>query len=208
MKAIIIEDETLMAADLKAKLESLGRNIKVIAVISSVMEGIEWFSSHEEPDIVFSDIRLGDGQSFEIFRKIRLECPVVFTTAYDEYAIEAFRFNSIHYLLKPVRKDDLKEAVDKFEAIGRQSDLSALINQMLNRSEEPQTSFSTRLFIRRGEDIVPIDVDDISGINTEERVSTMYLKDGRNMVIDQSLKDLETMLNPTMFRRISRQWIV
>lgn len=208
MRIVIIEDEHLFAEDLADKLLSLDSSIEILTVLKSVRDGLDWFTFNKAPEIVFSDIRLEDGMSFEIFRQVEPGCPVVFVTAYDEYAIQAFKFNSLHYLMKPVSLDDLKEVLSKFEKYSQPSDLSRFLEMMSLSGAYPVRSTSSRIYIQRVDTIVPIETDNISAIRTEDKLVTIYLKDGGSMVSSLNMKELTSKLDPLLFKKITRQWTV
>jgi two-component SAPR family response regulator len=131
MKAVIVEDEMLAARNLQAILERLDKNLQVIAVLESVAETVEWFSSNHAPDVIFMDIHLADGSAFEIFNRIKIKCPVIFTTAYDEYALKAFKVNSIDYLLKPVDLNDVRNAMAKLEVMTAPLNINSVVDTLL-----------------------------------------------------------------------------
>ncbi len=208
MDVVIIEDELLFADDLKHKLESLGRNINVKAVLASISEGEEWFSLNPEPDILFSDIRLSDGLSFDLLRSRNIKCPVIFTTAYENYAIEAFEFNSIQYLLKPVKLQNLEEALNKSMKVSSIANISKILSSMDFSKADAYSATPQSFFITRGDSYYCIRMQDIAAIKSESRQSVIYLTSGQDILAEDSLKEIEQKLNPKFFKRISRQWII
>lgn len=208
MKIIIIEDEKPAARLLQRKLEKIG--LHVMTMLHSVEESILWFQENEHPDLIFLDIQLSDGLSFEIFEAVTINSAVIFTTAYDEYALRAFKLNSIDYLLKPIDEDDLQIAVEKFKARSQSiSNVSLdfeLIKKMLINPID--RIFKKRFTIKMGQQIKMISVDEIECFFSENKGTYLHTFDNRNYLIDNTLEQLETELNPEMFFRVSRKFIV
>ena len=179
----------------------------VLDILDSITTSVEWFKSHTEPDLVLSDIHLADGLSFEIFRQVNLSCPVIFTTAYDQYAIQAFKLNSIDYLLKPIKKTELAEALRKFNKLKPatpQFDLAHL-STLLGKQEK---EFLKRLVIRIGQQIKVVEIKDIAYFYIDEKIvfGVSFTKDRYPM--DLSLDQLEKQLDPERFFRINRGFII
>ena len=208
MDVVIIEDELLFAEDLKQKLESLNRDIQIKAVLTSISDGEEWFVLNPEPDIIFSDIQLSDGLAFDLLRSSHIKCPIIFTTAYDNYAIEAFEFNSIQYLLKPVKLKNLVDALDKSRQMSSFTGIDKVISAMEQIHALSDQSSSQTIFVTRGDSFYCINSQDIAAIKSESRQSIIYLRDGKDMLSGESLKEMEQKLNHKLFRKISRQWII
>jgi len=207
MKLLIIEDEPASAQRLKKLAEEIDPDISVLDILDSISASVEWFRSHTEPDLVLSDIHLADGLSFEIFKEVNLYCPVIFTTAFDQYAIQAFKLNSIDYLLKPIKKAELAEAIRKFKKIQHAAtgiDLSQL-SAMLGR---PEKDYLKRLMIRIGQQIKVAEVKDIAYFYIDEKIvfAVSFSKDRYPM--DLSLDQLEKQLDPQRFFRINRAFII
>jgi DNA-binding LytR/AlgR family response regulator len=207
MKLLIIEDEPASAQRLKKLTEEIEPGIEVLDMLDSITSSVEWFMSHSEPDLVLSDIHLADGLSFEIFRQVNLKCPVIFTTAFDQYAIQAFKVNSIDYLLKPIKKSELADAIKKFHLVKPDSpriDLSELA-AMLGKQEK---EYLKRIMIRLGQQIKVIEVKDIAYFYIDEKIvfSVSFNKDRYPM--DLSLDQLEKQLDPERFFRINRGFII
>jgi two-component system, LytTR family, response regulator LytT len=207
MKLLIIEDEPASAQRLKKLAEEIDPEITVLEILDSISTSVEWFRTHSEPDLVLSDIHLADGLSFEIFREVNISCPVIFTTAYDQYAIQAFKLNSIDYLLKPVKKTELADAIKKFKKIQSVApgfDLSQLTALLGNAGKE----FLRRLMVRIGQQIKVVEVKNIAYFYIDEKIvfGVSFSKDRYPM--DLSLDQLEKQLDPERFFRINRAFII
>ncbi len=204
---IIIEDEKPAARRLERMLNKL--NYQVEAKLHSVQEAIEYLSSHQHPDLIFLDIQLSDGISFEIFEHVEVKSAIIFTTAFDEYALRAFKMNSIDYLLKPIDEEELEAAISKykknFSASQQQikvDDLRQLLN--LNSSKEYKNRFTTQV----GQHLKLIDTSEIACFYSENKATYIHGFNGRNYLIEASLENLESELNPEKFFRINRKVIV
>lgn len=208
MKTIIVEDENLTAKRLEGQLKKYDPGIQVLAILPSVEETAEWLKTHPEPDLVFMDIHLEDDLAFKIFEQVQLKSPVIFTTAYDEYMIQAFKVNSIDYLLKPINYAELEHALEKYKNLKShfaQPNLEVLLQLM--GGQKPQ-DFKNRFMITVGTKIRSIEVDEIAYFYSEDKLTFMVTKDGQNLPIDFSLEKLTSLLNPRDFFRISRQFLV
>ncbi len=205
---LIIEDEEPAANRLKKMVTELEPDSNVLENIVSITSGIEWLKQNPMPDLIFSDIQLSDGLSFEIFKNVDVECPVIFITAYDQYAIEAFKVNSIDYLLKPVKKDDLQTALNKFKKLGTQEKPAMDITKVLEAFTTPKSDYKTRFIVRYGEHIKTIKIEDVAYFYTEDKINFLTTKEGRRYTIDYNLDALDNMLDPKTFFRINRQFII
>ena len=210
MKILLIEDEEPAAKRLQKMLKEIEPTATILETIVSVSSAIKWLKENEVPDLVISDIQLSDGLSFEIFKKVNAQCPVVFTTAYDQYAIEAFKVNSIDYILKPVKKDELAAAINKFKQLKNNAQPPALdINKLLQSfNAAPEANYKNRFIVRYGEHIKTINIQDVAYFYTEDKINFLTTKEGRRYTIDFNLDTLETMLNPKVYFRINRQYII
>ncbi|MEQ6167514.1 LytTR family DNA-binding domain-containing protein [Ekhidna sp. MALMAid0563] len=204
MNAIIIEDEELSANRLE-KLVSEHTSIEVFGTFYSVKTALNWLRENETPDLLFLDIQLGDGTGFDILNELSSYPRVIFTTAFDKYVLDAFRYNSVDYLLKPVKSEDLIAAVEKLKKVHVQSDISAAVDSL---RDHIKTGFKKKFLIKIGHKFQSIPVDDIAYFYSES--STTYLKTlkGDSLITDHSLDELQTMLNPEDFFRINRHMIV
>lgn len=207
MRILIIEDEDPAAKRLQKMLKEIEPGIIIADQIVSVSSAIKWFASNSTPDLIISDIQLSDGLSFEIFKTIDLACPIIFTTAYDQYAIEAFKVNSIDYLLKPIKKEDLEKAVSKFKKLSTTTP-AIDINKLLQSINPSGTEYKKRFVVRYGEHIKTIDIEEVVYFYTEDKVTFLCTKDGRRFVIDYNLDTLDSSLDPATFFRINRQYII
>ena len=205
---LIIEDEEPAANRLKKMVTELEPNANVLDNIVSVNSAITWFKQNPQPDLIFSDIQLSDGLSFEIFKNIEVQCPVIFITAYDQYAIDAFKVNSIDYLLKPIKKDDLETALNKFKKLTTTTAAPMDISKVLEVFNQPKTEYKTRFIVRYGEHIKTIKIEEVSYFYTEDKINFLTTNEGRRYTIDYNLDNLESMLNPKTFFRINRQFII
>ena len=210
MTTLIIEDEEPAYRRLQKMLKELEPENTLLNQIVSVSSAVKWFKENEEPDLVISDIQLSDGISFDIFKQVAIKCPIIFTTAYDQYAIEAFKVNSIDYLLKPVKKDELEKAVTKFKALTHTTAAPAIDINKLLQSLQPSTSndYKKRFVVRYGEHIKTIDIEEVVYFYTEDKATFLCTKDARRFVVDFNLDTLDSILDPKIFFRINRQYII
>lgn len=210
MNVLIIEDEPQAAQHLERMLQRMDVDIKVLAKLDSVKWALTWFNENKNPDLAFMDIQLGDGLSFDIFEKVQVNCPVIFTTAYDEYALKAFKVNSIDYLLKPIDKDELAAAIEKFKSLAyKEDDTHRLLSQIddVVRSISNK-KYKNRFLIRIGEKLKSLTIDEILYFYSYEKASFCHAIDGRNYLLDYSLEQLEALTNPEMFFRINRKYLI
>ncbi|WP_179336548.1 LytR/AlgR family response regulator transcription factor [Winogradskyella ludwigii] len=208
MNVIIIEDEKPSARRLQRMLKVL--DIDAETMLHSVEESIEWFQNNEHPDLIFLDIQLSDGLSFEIFEAIEIKSAVIFTTAYDEYALQAFKLNSIDYLLKPIDDDDLKIAVEKYKGrLPQQQSVTLDFNDIKNLLVNPiEREYKKRFSVKVGQHLKLINIEDIECIYSENKGTYAYTNEGRNYLLDVTLDQLEADLEPDVFFRISRKFYV
>lgn len=208
MKTIIIEDEKPAARLLQRKLGKM--NVIAETMLHSVAEAIEWFSQNSHPDLIFLDIQLSDGLSFEIFEKISIKSAVIFTTAYDEYALKAFKLNSIDYLLKPIDEEDLEIAVRKFrERLPVQQPVQIDFDQIRNMFSNPlEKAYKKRFTVKIGQQLKVISVDEVECFYSENKGTYLHTKDNRDYLVDSTLEVLETELDPNEFFRVSRKFII
>jgi two-component system response regulator LytT len=206
MKVLLLEDETLAADKIETTLLELQPEWQVVSRIKSISSAVEWLESNPHPDLIISDIRLLDGLCFEIFAKVKVEKPVIFTTAYDQYAIRAFEVNSIDYLLKPVEKDKLKSALAKVQ-IPR--DLSTPdYNEVLNFLKSNKASYKSRFMVRLGQRIIAVPSEKIAYFYSESKLTYIVTLEGKKFPLDQPLDELIDLLDPKRFFRANRQFIV
>lgn len=210
MTILIIEDEEPAFRRLQKMLKELVPDHTLLDQIVSVSSAVKWFKENQAPDLIISDIQLSDGISFEIFKQVDIKCPVIFTTAYDQYAIEAFKVNSIDYLLKPVKKEELEKAVTKFRALTPAATQPAIDINKLLQSLQPANAndYKKRFVVRYGEHIKTIDIEEVVYFYTEDKATFLCTKDARRFVVDFNLDTLDSMLDPKIFFRINRQYII
>jgi two-component system response regulator LytT len=208
MQILIIEDEQRNAQRLQNLLLEISPDIEVLAMLESVADSLEWFASNKEPDLVLMDIRLADGLCFEIFTSYNLKAPVIFTTAYDEYAIRAFKINSIDYLLKPIDKTELETALNKYKQISSQYQQNTVINDLVEIIRKPGTHYRTRFLIPIKDGYKTIVVGNINYIYSEFKVSHLVLTDGQIQAVLLTMDELEEQLDPQVFFRANRQHLI
>lgn len=204
MKILIIEDEAPAAERLITALEQAGENIVVQAVLSSVAESVEWMNKHEMPDLVIMDIELTDGRSFRIFDEVKIDCPVIFSTAYDDYWQEAFEHNSIDYLLKPIKPEKLSAALNKYQSLKQH--FAASLEQLKTWDKQVK-DYKKRLLIKRGVDFISLKTGDIAYCYAAHKVICLVDGKGSKYLLDKSLADLEKDLDPAQFFRLNRKYI-
>lgn len=209
MKILIIEDEHYAAKRLTSLIMDIMPEAEILEVLDSVEESKAWFYSHNEPDLVFMDIQLADGLSFKIFEEVKFSCPVIFVTAFNEYAIDAFKLNSIDYLLKPVEKEKLEAAISKFKKMHTQSSIKNIDWQELGLSlYANKEKFKKRFLIKSGKSYQYLNVKDIALLYSEEGISFAINEEGKRLIVDGTLDKLASSLDPSTFFRISRKHIV
>ena len=208
LRTIIIEDEKPSARRLQRMLSEIG--IEAEAMLHSVEESIDWFKSNEAPDLILLDIQLSDGLSFEIFEQIEVRSAIIFTTAYDEYALKAFKLNSIDYLLKPIDDEELKTAIDKFEENQpKEHNLMVDISQIKKLLVNPlDRNYKKRFTIKIGQHLRVVEIDSVECFYSEHKATYLYTSDKKNYLIDQTLEQLEEQLDPIKFFRVSRKFII
>lgn len=208
MNIVIIEDEDRTARQLERLLKKYDPAIQILVQLPSIKSAVEWFNQNPKPDLVFMDIHLEDGLAFSIFEQIRLTVPVIFTTAYDEYMLKAFKVNSIDYLLKPIDSDELAAAIEKYKNLRNQQvipDLSTLL-ALIQKPQAPV--FKERFMINIGTKIHSVEVANIAYFYSEEKGTFLMTKTGQLLPFEQSLDQITPLLNPENFFRVSRQFIV
>jgi two-component system, LytTR family, response regulator LytT len=209
MKVLIIEDELPAARQLTKLLTQADENIKVIEVIDSVEASVKWLNTFPTPDAIFMDIQIADGLSFDIFTHVEIPCPVVFTTAFDQYAIKAFKVNAIDYLLKPIDEEELQDVLHKI--VQRTSSITHQTNADFMQNiiaQIKKTDFKDRFFIKQGQNFASVETIDIAYFFSEDGFTQICGFNGKKYIIENTLDELETVLNPKDFSRINRKMIV
>lgn len=205
MKVLILEDEARAANHLERLLAKVAPGMKVVSKVETVRDGLKYLQNNPEPDMIFSDIQLADGLSFEIFNQVAVNCPIIFTTAYDHYAIEAFKTNGIDYLLKPIEEERLHQAIEKAKHFSPGLVLEKILSISNSASEK---IYKSRFMVKVGDKIKSIPVDEILVFYIQEKATFIHTTDKRNYCIDYALDQLEPMLDPMTYFRINRKYIV
>jgi len=212
IKAVIIEDENLIARELQHRIAQVANDVEITEILPSLKTAKKWFMQHAEPDLLFMDIQLSDGVSFELFDHFTLSCPVIFTTAYDEYAIRAFKVNGIDYLLKPIDTDDLKKAIDKSrKLLENNSRPPASVQELLQNLQHPQQHlalYKEKFIVNVRNNWIPVSVKDIACF-VRENLNYLFTFSGEKYILDYTtLEEVEELLDPKIFYRANRQCIV
>jgi DNA-binding LytR/AlgR family response regulator len=210
MKAVIIEDELLIAKELQNKIESVAEDINVIEVLPSLKTAKKWFMQNAEPDLIFMDIQLSDGVSFELFNIYKLNCPVVFTTAYDEYALRAFKVNGADYLLKPVDDEELKKAIDKCRSMIERHIAPLDIQHLVKSLKQGNTTslYKEKFIVNVRNNWIPVNTTDIACF-TRDNLNYLFTFSGEKYILDFStLEEVEELIDPQKFYRANRQFII
>lgn len=209
MKVVVFEDEKLASERLIELIQELRPNAEILASLKSVEAGLMWLQNNEEPDLIVSDIQLLDGSSFEIFNQQPIKCPVIFTTAYDEYAIKAFQVNSVDYLLKPIQKQKLENALQKYEERTSSNASQSLdIDKIREVIQGSNVQYKSRFLVKYGQRIKAIPVEQIAYFYSQDKLTYLVTFEGKKLPLDQTLEELETVLNPGNYFRVNRKFIV
>lgn len=216
MKIFIIEDEKAALRNLKAILEDVCSEAEIVGCADSICESLEWLENNPMPDLIFMDIHLADGSAFEIFDSIDITCPITFTTAYDEYALKAFKVNSIDYLLKPINAEDLKKAFDKLKLLHTNmpckeqeaAQQNNMINEIIKRLNKEENYKSHFLIPEKGDRFIPLAVESILFFYISDGQVKAVNADGKQYPFTLSLDELTEMLNPKLFFRANRQFLI
>lgn len=210
MKILIVEDEDLAVKKLQKTLAAVDAAAEVVGTADSIQSAVEWLNDNPQPDLILMDIELADGQSFEIFNLTEVKSPVIFTTSYDEYALRAFKVNSVDYLLKPIQKEELEAALNKYKKLtgNGKADISidSLVKELQQKLQPKE--FRKRFLVKHGQKLVSIEVEDISYFYSDGRLNFFKTKDNKKFVVDYTMDELEDMLNPEEYFRISRSFYV
>lgn len=210
MKVLIIEDEAPAFRRLQKILDELRPGIEILEVLDSVEESIKWFKNHNAPDLIFMDIQLSDGISFQIFESIQINTPVIFTTAFDEYMLRAFKVSSIDYLLKPIRTEDLSNSLAKYEQMKSvfQGDTGFNINELIGQIKLDDKKYKTRFLVKQGDKLLSIQTSDIAYFQTKNSIVHLITKSDKSYLLDFNLEELVEQLDPEKFSRVNRQYII
>jgi DNA-binding LytR/AlgR family response regulator len=205
MRIVVVEDEPPAREKLIGAIEESAPDASIAAALSGVTETVSWLNTHPQPDLLFLDIQLSDGLSFEIFERSRVTCPVIFATAYDEYLLDALQSNGIDYLLKPVRIERVSAAIDKYRRLRRH--FEADYGRFAQSISEARTR-RDRLLVRKGIDLIPIRVEDIAYLFTRDKLVFLMTRTGVRYLLDKALAEVEANLDPAQFFRANRAYVV
>lgn len=212
MKILIVEDEELAVKKLQKTLLSIDRMVEVVGVTDSIKSTVDYLKNNPPPDLILMDIELADGQSFEVFNLVPVKGPVIFITSYDEYALKAFKVNSVDYLLKPVQKEELEGALNKYKELNmadrgnNSNDINNLIKELQNKLQPKE--YRKRFLVKQAQKLVSIEVDDIAYFYSDGRLNFFKTRDNRKFVVDYTMDELSDMLDPEKYFRISRSFYV
>jgi len=205
MKVLIIEDEKAVSDILIRFLNKIDKEIEVLDVLISIEKAINWLNSNSEPDLIFMDVKLPDGNSFEIFDNVLIESPIIFTTGYDEFALQAFKVNSIDYLMKPLNPVELKNSIEKYKKITQKNKI-AEIDQFIEKFNKP--NFKTRFLVKTSKNYQSISTCDVAFICVENKLTFLYTSSNQRFIMDNTLDEINKSLSPDTFFRINRQFII
>jgi two-component system response regulator LytT len=215
MKILIVEDEDLAVKKLKKTLLTVDESATVVGEADSIRSTVNWLQNNPSPDLILMDIELADGQSFEIFNQVQVKSPVIFITSYDEYALKAFKVNSVDYLLKPVQKEDLHAALDKFRSMkmiysndSEKSNISldTLVKELQQKLQTKE--YRKRFLVKHGQKLVSVEVEEIAYFFSDGRLNFFKTNDNRKFVVDYTMDELNDMLDPDKYFRISRSFFI
>ena len=214
MRILIVEDEDLAVKKIRKTLSDVDANADVVGVTDSIFATVDWLQNNPSPDLILMEIELSDGQSFEIFSRIPVKSAVVFTTSYDEYALKAFKVNSIDYLLKPIQKEDLEAALNKYKQMKtmyagnghNELNMDALVKELQHKLQPKE--FRKRFLVKHGQKLVSIEIDEIAYFFSDGRLNFFKTYDNRKFVVDYTMDELEDMLDSQRYFRISRSFYV
>jgi len=210
MKILIVEDEDLEVKKLMKNLLSVSENAEIVGVTDSIKTTVEWLHENPHPDLILMDIELADGQSFEIFNLTEVKSPVIFTTSYDEFALKAFKVNSLDYLLKPVQKEELQAALNKYQKLKVSSEGNVNLDNLvkgLQQKLKPK-SFRKRFLVKHAQKLASIEISDIAYFYSDGRLNFFKTNDNKKYVVDYTMDEMEEMLDPEKYFRISRSFYV
>ncbi|NMM47511.1 LytR/AlgR family response regulator transcription factor [Marinigracilibium pacificum] len=212
MKVLIIEDEAPAFRRLQKILDEIDRDIEIIDVVDSVEDSVKWLGNHESPDLIFMDIQLSDGVSFDIFDQIDIRNPVIFTTAFDEYMLHAFKVNSIDYLLKPIKKEELEKSLVKYDQMKQifsgNNGKEPSLNELIKSIKLDDHKYKTRFLIKKGEKLISIPTDDIALFYTRNGVVHLLSNSGNDYLMDHNLEEICDQLDPEKYFRANRQYVI
>ena len=206
MNIIIIEDERPAAEKLQKAIRACNSDAQLLAVLNSVQSAVQWLQQNPQPDLVFMDIQLTDGLSFKIFEEAKINCPVIFTTAYDDYWQQAFEYNSIDYLLKPIKQEKLENVFKKYESIKQY--FSANLQQLVQQHNAGPEKYRKRFLVKRGTDYFTVKTEDVAYFYAIHKLVCMVDNAGHKFILDRSLSDIEKETDPAAFYRVNRKYLI
>jgi two-component system, LytTR family, response regulator LytT len=210
MKILIVEDEDLAVKKLEKTIRTVDPEIEIMGVTESIQSSVEWLQNHDQPDLIFMDIELADGQSFEIFNMTEVKSPVIFVTSYDEYALKAFKVNSVDYLLKPIQKDELELALNKYRKLTVNNpyglNVESLVKELQSKLQPKE--YRTRFLVKHLQKLVSVEVSDIAYFYSDGRLNFFKTLDNKRYLVDYLMDELEQMLDPRRYFRINRSFFV
>ncbi|MEO1516580.1 MAG: LytTR family DNA-binding domain-containing protein [Bacteroidota bacterium] len=209
MKIVIIEDEALAAERLAQLIRRYDPDVDILASLDAVEQAVEWFEQSDPPDLAFMDIQLADGLSFEIFEKAQVDCPVIFTTAYNEFALRAFKVNSIDYLLKPVDFEELSQAFRQFEALQESARANKIPDQRMIQDvvQLIQKRYKSRMIVKKGHQLISVPTSEVAYFYSEHKAVWMKTIHQKRHLVDYTLEQLEQQLDPAQFFRLNRKYL-
>ncbi|WP_224998497.1 LytTR family DNA-binding domain-containing protein [Cesiribacter sp. SM1] len=214
MRLYIIEDEVVAAERMQELVRQTSPDAEIIGLADSIEDSVQYLQNNPMPDLILMDIELVDGQSFEIFKEVEVSCPVIFTTAYDEFALQAFKVHSIDYLLKPIQREELQKSIDKFRQLqkvyggGNRPDYSELVQELRRSTAPVNNTWREHFLVKQGQRLLSISIDEIAYFYSEDRVTFLKTHDNRFFPLDYTLEEVEQQVDPRQFFRASRQFIV
>jgi DNA-binding LytR/AlgR family response regulator len=208
MKILIVEDEELAVKKLQKTLAVVDAAAEVIGCTDSIKSTVEWLEENPQPDLILMDIELADGQSFEIFNLTEIKSPVIFTTSYDEFALKAFKVNSVDYLLKPIQKDELETALNKFKKLKTNTDVNidSLVKELQQKLQPKE--YRKRFLVKLGQKLISVEINEVAYFYSDGRLNFFKTTDNKKFVVDYTMDELEEMLDPKIYFRISRSFYV
>lgn len=210
MKILIVEDEELAVKKLQKTLAAVDASANVVGVTDSIKSSVEWLLGNPQPDLILMDIELADGQSFEIFNLTDVKSPVIFTTSYDEYALKAFKVNSVDYLLKPIQKEELQTALQKFQKLKGNGSSDINIDNLVKELQQKlqPKEYRKRFLVKHAQKLVSVEIEEIAYFYSDGRLNFFKTTDNKKFVVDYTMDELEEMLDPEKYFRISRSFYV
>jgi DNA-binding LytR/AlgR family response regulator len=208
MNILILEDEKAAADRLSAMLKDANPAAVVVAVLESVKDAVSWLRANKDIDLIVSDIQLADGLSFEVFEQVQVHKPIIFTTAFDAYTLKAFKLNSIDYLLKPIDKEELKAALDKFASFHQPAPAIDIMSIFKQVQQSGSAAFKSRFLIKQGDRLSFIPATDAAYLRADDKVIFLHNHHGQKYIVDETLDELEKSMDPAVFYRINRSYIV